>query len=316
MVWFWGLLVLAVVLLLCIWILIFIVDFRSCANVICTSDVTGDTGEAGEVGDDAGPAMAGNFGPLSVITGPRGKQGLPQTGPKGKASAGGLITGPRGDTGPVGAPPHTFGGLYFEDAGLGTLSTADGLIAQSILLNYYEEFETKCPLNVIMDSTEFPTATLNFIRFGRQVTMNCIIGDIRPQLLFNNPEKDGQTTLQPSYVQFSTAILNNCARFFVVQPNPWQYKTPVQVLICSSALLSDGTPVNGYNVQQPAELLIRTQTAQILMQLYATPQQGRFAVPFHPDPNVPLTYGLFGIRVTFSCTWNLPLTENLSTQLQ
>lgn len=316
MVWFWGLLVLSVVLLLCIWILIFIIDFRSCANVVCTSDLIGKTGEQGEAGDDAGPAMVGPFGPLSVITGPQGKRGLPRTGPKGKASAGGLITGPTGDQGQTGSIPHTYNGIFFENPGFVTLSTSvdTPFVQESILLNYYEEFVTKCPLNFMTNGTEFPTATLSFIRFGNQVTMNCVIGDVRPQLLFNNAIQDERTSLQPNYIQFSTAVLNNIARFFVVRNQPWQSKTPVQVLIFTETE-SAGTRFQ-VQFQRSAELLIRTQTAQILMQLYATPHQGRFATQ-PPDLFLgPNTYGgLFGIKVTFTVTWNLALTDNPNSQL-
>lgn len=309
MVWFWGLLVLVVILLLCTWILVFFVDFRSCANVICTSDVTG---RSGDVGPDAEPAPendAGPFGPFSIVTGPRGRKGAAKTGPTGAPSAGGLVTGPTGPTGATSSPRNFFDGIFFGNPGLETLSTSQGLLTSSILLNFYEEFTTRCALNFTSDGTEFPTATLSFVRFGSQVTLGVVIGDLRPELFFNNKKLvDGKGNLQPNYIQFSTATLNNAGRFFVVRNTPWQLKQPVQILFSTSLDVSPIASDIPAEFIQPGQLLLRTQTAQILMQLYATPGQGRFCTvhqaPF--DENVSF-YGLFGVQVTFQASWNLLL---------
>ncbi len=320
MIWFWGLLVLVVVLLLCTWILIFIIDFRSCSNLICTSDIQGIDGDQGEKGQDAGPGMIGPFGAQSVITGKQGIPGAPKKGPKGAASFGGTITGPKGPKGRTGDPPHTFHGIFFDNTGASTFGTGQGLLTSDILLNYYEEYVTKCPLNFMTNGTEFPIATLSFVRFGRQVTLGVVIGDIRPELLFYNERLSlGRGNLQPNYIQFSTSVLNRLARFFVVRTNAWQVKLPVQVLFSSIAEASaDKSEViqDPYRMVVPAQLLIRTQVAQILMQLYAGPSQQRFCttrldgLPIWGATTPALNanfYGLFGIQVSFYATWNLLL---------
>lgn len=303
-VWFWGGLVFVVLLLLCTWIIVFFIDYRSCANVICTSNVTGPDGEDGDPGPSAGAANQGPFGPLSIVTGKQGPAGASKKGPKGAPSAGGLITGPKGEKGPTGDPPHTHDGIFFEDVGLTSLSTADGLIGSNILLNYYEEFVTKCPLNFMTNGTEFPVATLTFVRFGRHVTMGCVVGDIRPPSLFNNQLKGDIGSVQPNYIQFSTSMLNNVSRFFNVSNKPWQYKTVVQVQFSSEATAA---PENfAIRIYRPAQLLIRTQTAQILMQLFADPNQDRFCTLHFPGESA-IFWGLYGIPFSFYANWNLLL---------
>lgn len=310
MIWFWGLLVLVVILMLCTWILVFFVDFRSCANVVCTSDVTGRSGNPGE---DAPPAPENNqgaFGPFSIVPGKRGKRGASKTGPTGSDSAGGLITGPKGPTGATSSPRNDNDGIWLADPGLTTLSTSDGLVTSSILLNYYEEFVAKIPLNFMTDGTEFPVATATFVRFGKQVTLGVVIGDINPALFFNNKKLDASRgTLQPNYIQFSTAVLNNLSRFFVTKGSPWQLKQAVQILFSTTAdvaLIGKEIPAQFI---QPGQLLIRSQLAQVLMQLYATPRQGRFATvhayPF--DDGFIGFFGLLGIQVSFYTSWNLLL---------
>jgi hypothetical protein len=310
MVWFWGLLVLVVILLLCTWILVFFVDFRSCANVVCTSDVTGKQGEPGPDAEPAPENDAGPFGPFSIVPGPKGKRGASKKGATGAPSVGGTITGPPGDTGATSSPRNFYNGIFFVDPGLTTLSTSDGLITSSILLNYYEEATVKCPLNFMTDGTEFPTATLRFVRFGKQVTMSVIIGDVHPDLLFNNKKIDtGRGNVQPNYIQFSTAVLNNVSRFFVVRNTPWQIKQPVQILL-SSSLETEEAGAEHLEAQfiQPGQFLIRSQTAQILMQLYANPSQGRFCtVHVSPFPQSFSFFGLFGLKASFYVSWNLLL---------
>lgn len=307
MVWFWGLLVLVAIFLLCTWVLVFFIDYRSCASIICTSDITGRDGEDGEPGEDAPVNDAGPFGAFSIVTGKRGPRGKSKVGPTGRNSAGGLITGPRGATGGVGPPHNSFDGVFFPNEDFST--SVSGFLTSTNLLSYYEEALVPCPLNFTSNGTEFPTAKLSFTRFGNQVTLGVVIGDIRPQLLFNNKKLDvGIGILQPSYIQFSTAVLNNLARFFVVKSTPWQLKRPVQILFASSVETPDLPPDFQSDVIFPGQLLIRTQLAQILMQVYATPNQNRFCTIHINDlATNPAFYGLFGIQMTFQTSWNLTL---------
>lgn len=312
---FFALTVLVATMLLAAWILVFIIDRRSCSSNICTSSLTGLQGLQGEPGNNAPTNSVGPFGPNSVITGPQGPQGAPNTGPTGPEGFGSSVTGPTGRQGNTGQPPHAFGGIILPNVGE---TTATNLITASNLLNYYEEFSTQIPVSFITDSVDAPQTKLNFVRFGNQVNMGALVGAISPAMLLTNPTVvAGDGALQPGVLQFSIAVLNQLSRFFPISTSPpWVMKTPVIILYGSQNHWSSTDQIDS-NYYLPGQLFIQASTASITMTLSASVFSGRFCYQnAFGDPPMPHQtggnlsaqwFGLFGLPFSFYTSWNLLL---------